>query len=94
MHTNHPISAIQFQPCKLLLIPGDRVFAHFFVLLLIVVHAFEVEKNHNNRGGLDSNRHWIEWKCMLHTALGMQLFLLHSTLSGNCYTMNVTFAIN
>jgi hypothetical protein len=42
---------IQFQPCKLLLIPGVRVLAHFFVLLLIVVHAFEVQKNHNNRSG-------------------------------------------
>jgi len=86
MHTNPPISAIQFQPCNLLLIPGHRVLAHYFVLLLIVVHAFEVQKNHNNRsgGGLNSNGHWIAWKCMLHTALGMQLFLLHSLLSGNC----------
>jgi hypothetical protein len=90
---------IQFQPCKLLLIPGDRVLAHYFVLLLIVVDAFEVQKNTNNNrsGGLDSNGHWIEWKHILHTALGMHQFLLHSILSRNCYTMNengIPFAIN
>jgi hypothetical protein len=69
------------------------LLAHYFVLLLIVVHAFEVQKRlifHPMDIGLNGNVCFTQ-------PLGMHQFLLHPILSGNCYTMNengIAFAIN